>query len=358
MDFDSDAKFIACIPVRDEQAHISLCLEALDGELEGCDAVVLVANGCRDRTVDIAIQRLTLWKRRWLLIDCTWKPGTGSASLARRLAMDVAGHCGASSLLFSVDGDTIVQPGLRNAYMQEFDRGYDLVCGRIGFIASETAGLPEADPAHEAVIREYREMSRFIEALIFPDENNPWPHHGNIGGANFALRADAYQRIGGLPTPPSGEDRALRRLCQAHDLRIRYSDGPRVETSCRLFGRASGGLSDELRRNRTETDPVVDELLEPPEQLLLRLRSRLQFRSASDAQKGDLLKALILPQAAVETVLALPSSAGWQMVEDTSAMLQRTRMRLSDLVEHLPGLRQMLSAVEEAQSENRESLRP
>ena len=211
--------------------------------------------------------------------------------------------------------------------------------------------LPPADAESERVIREYREASREIAALICPDADNPWPHHGNIGGANFAMKGSAYRTIGGLPMPPSGEDRALRRAFEAKSLRIRYANGPRVETSCRLDGRAAGGLSDELRRNRTEPNPIVDELLEPPETLLTRVTSRAAFLGSQEsADRLAALSVLALQPAVAEALAARGGEAAWQDAESASPALRRQRLRLDDLRHHLPVLRQALHAIRDARS--------
>lgn len=342
---------IACVPARDEEGHIERCLDALDRELEPGDGVVVVANGCRDRTVPRAARRMSAWRRPWLLADCRWQPGHGSAPFARRLAFDLASGLNGGAILLSVDGDTVVLPGLRAAYGAEFAAGHDLVCGRIGFLAQEAAALPPAPAENEALVREYRETSRHIAALIAPDRDNPWPHHGNIGGANFAIAGAAYRRAGPLPTPASGEDRALRRRCEGLALRIRYSDGPCVETSCRLDGRAPGGLADELRRDRTEADPLVDELLEPPDRLLLRHRSRRHFLAAEGVgERAALLGALALTEDDAARLAARGDGLAWQEAEDLSPPLARERLRLSDLKRHITGLRLLLGTIREAPS--------
>ena len=341
--------FIACVPACNEEDWIERCIAALDADLADGDSILLLANGCTDATIAKAAAVMAQLRRPSLLVECRWQAGQGSAPRARRLVLDLATSLAPQAILLSIDGDTIVLPGLRAAYESEFGHGYDLVCGRIGFIPKEAAWLPPADPESEAIIREYREASREIAALIQPDADNPWPHHGNIGGANFAMTGAAYRQIGGLPMPPSGEDRALRRRFEACGLRIRYANGPRVETSCRLIGRAIGGLSDELNRNRTEPNPIVDELLEPQQILLERLRSRAAFHNALDpAGREAALASLALPAARIRELALSGGETAWQAAEDESPALARRRLRLSDLRDHLPALRQALLATRNA----------
>lgn len=337
---------VACIPACDEAERIEACVRAADEELRPGDGIVIFANNCRDDTAARAYAALARARRPWLLLDGVWAPGEGTAPKARRLAMDVAQALAPSAHLLSLDGDTIVRPGLREAYGRAFAAGFDLVCGAIGFHPEETERLPAADPEQQRVVRDYRRLSRHLAALIDPDPDNPWPHHGNVGGANFAIRSEAYRRVGGLPTPPFAEDRALRRLCQTHGLRIRYSDEALVWTSCRLDGRARGGLADELLRERTEEDPLVDELLEPPQTLLLRLETRRAFLSAGEPR--DRLRLLLDlgldPRAAGELAEAGGPGA-WGTAEDFSPRLERRRLHLSDLRRHLPELRRRHHAI-------------
>ncbi|KQT68933.1 MULTISPECIES: glycosyltransferase [unclassified Aureimonas] len=342
---------VACVPAQNEEGWIARCLAALDAELWPGEGVLLLANGCTDATIAIARAVTAGWTRPFLLVDCRWRPGEGSAPLARRITFDMAEALAPDALILSIDGDTVVLPGLRAAYAAEFERGFDLVCGRIGFLPEEAALLPHADPGSEAVIRDYRETTREIAALLRPDPDNPWPHHGNIGGANFAMRAAAYRIAGPLPILPSGEDRALRRRFEAHGRRIRYCDGARVETSCRLEGRAAGGLSEELRRNRTQTDPLVDELLEPAETLLLRLRAEAAFLAAPLAEdRARILTRLGLAAGEAARLAETVGGLGWHAAEEASPALRRTRLRLSDLRRLLPGLQAARDAIREARS--------
>lgn len=344
---------IACIPARDEAERIERCLQALDAELAPSDGIVLVANDCRDATVARAVAVTGGWRRPVVVIEISWRPGEGSAPLARKLAFAVAIAAAPEAILLSIDADTIVQPGLRAGYAAHFANGFDLVCGRIGFLPEEAALLPYADPASEAVISAYREKSREIVALFSPDPDNPWPHHGNIGGANFAMRGLAYRLAGSLPTPPFGEDRALRRRFEALDLRIRYADEPRVLTSCRLEGRAPGGLSEELKRNRAEVDPVVDELLEPPAALLRRCRARAALATACTAEaRAAVLAGLELSADDVSRLAAMTPSLAFEAAERLSPLLRRRRLHLSDLRRHLPALELLLDATRNTPPDN------
>ena len=335
-----DPRFVVCMPACDEEEGVSESIESLLACLPVHDAVVVVVNGSRDRTALIAENILSATSHPFVLIDLQWQKGCGSAPEARRIALDRGAELAPNGFLVSFDADTHPAPDLRSAYEAEFGDGADLVCGAIDFDPEEAALLPPGDPDLEYVVREYRTASREIAALIDPDPHNPWPHHGNIGGANFAIRTQTYRAIGGLPTPAFGEDRALLRLVEAHGLRVRFSERARATTSCRLTGKAPGGLADELRRSRLEADPIMDEALEPARALELRLRCRAAFRKSSDDEARRLSLA---PLGLTAEELAAVFAAGrpgemWQGAEAASVKLRRTRMRRSDLRCELPAL--------------------
>ncbi len=261
--------------------------------------------------------------------------------------MDLASELAPGAHLLSLDADTVVRPGWRAAIGCEFAAGAALVCGAIEFDPDEAALLPPTDEAAEQVLRQYRAAAREIDARLDPDPFNPWPHHGNIGGANFALRAGVYGRVGGLPVTPFGEDRALLARVRALALPVRFSDAPVVWTSCRIEGRARGGLSDELKRSREEADPLVDEALEPAGALERRIHARRAFIAAGEGgARAAVLLSLGLDPAPVEARLraASPGEA-WALVEATSPILARRRLRRSELARELPALLSLLDRV-------------
>lgn len=342
----------ACVPACNEERLIGRSLLALDAALDEGDGVVVLANGCRDASARTAQDVLQGWTRPWLLLQCEWHAGQGSAPRARRLAMDIATTLSPDALLLSTDGDTLAANGLAGAYRAAFARGGDLVCGTIDFIAEEAALLPQADPAGEYLLREYRAVSREIAEMLCPDRDNSWPHHGNIGGANFAITGKAYRAVGGLPTPPSGEDRALRRRVLGLGLRVLYVDTARVATSPRLDGRARGGLADELQRNRTEADPIVDELLEAPETLLLRMCALRDFLAAQDvAARRSVLAGIGIQGKELDELAEKGERRAFHMAEDVSPILARRVLRLSDLAHHLPDLLKIRDAIAGDRSE-------
>lgn len=70
--------------------------------------------------------------------------------------------------------------------------------------------------------------------------------HQHIHGANLGFSAAAYLLSGGFPPLACHEDVHLIRQLEARGARIAWSCRPRVTTSTRLQGRASGGFADYL----------------------------------------------------------------------------------------------------------------
>jgi hypothetical protein len=95
-----------------------------------------------------------------------------------------------------------------------------------------------------AAIRRYEDAFYYLKSLAPAGE--PSPRHFYEGGASLALTLGAYREIGGAPTPPVGEDKALCEALRAKGRRVRHAKDVRVLTSCRLDGRAPDGAADTL----------------------------------------------------------------------------------------------------------------
>ncbi|MBP0614427.1 glycosyltransferase [Jiella mangrovi] len=346
-------RYVACVPVRDEAERVGACLDALDREFGSSLHTVMLVNDCDDASMDVICGRMPGRGGMLTAAAINWRDSRGTAPRARSLAFEIAREVAPEALLFSTDADTIVCPGLMAAYDAAFAQGFDLVCGRIGFLAGEVASLPAVDPRRDAAIRAYRDATRHILALAFPDPGNPWPHHGNIGGANFAITAAAYRIAGPVPLVAFGEDRALRRSCEAHGLRIAYVDAARVETSCRLDSRTEGGLAAELARNRIESDPLVDEALEPPSKLVRRMRLRHLVTTCEDrAGVASALTSGGMTSDRAHQLADMPARPlAWFHAEAELAVLRRERMRFSQMARHLPALLRFEAKIAEARSD-------
>jgi hypothetical protein len=238
------------VPVRDEEERLPACLAALDraaGVWEagggGPVTIVALANQCRDGSVrllrDTRLRHATLaWRAVSLL------PGCRHAGWARRLAFDAAADLLAADddLLLSTDADTLVAPDwlVRNAACLS---GADAVAGRAVTIRAERAATGAAGHRRLDLLGRYYTALDYLRSARDPGAE-PWPRHYYEGGASIALTRGLYRRIGGAPTPPLAEDRALFESIRAAGGRVRHPVDVRVATSCRLDGRAPGGMAD------------------------------------------------------------------------------------------------------------------
>ncbi|WP_410663358.1 glycosyltransferase [Amycolatopsis sp. lyj-84] len=217
------------IPARDEETRLPACLRALAAALRelppGLERrVCVIADRCRDSTADLARDAGTevLVNTRDLTI------GAIRALGARHLLRGLDHHASARTLLLSTDADTVVDRDWAVRHVHRADAGWDAVAGT----AELNARLaPPAQPRYEALLANVR---------------NP-AGHGNVYGANLAIRASAYHAVGGFLPLRTAEDHDLwRRLAHA-GFRLAYAEEAKVMTSARLDGRAPDGLSTLLR---------------------------------------------------------------------------------------------------------------
>lgn len=251
------------IPVHNEQEHLHATLMALDraaAHYAGRTTVVLMLNGCVDDSRGVA-QKSRL---QHLDLDCriiSLRPGHRHAGWARRLALDAAADLlvRPDDVLSSTDADTLVDPNWIVRTVAYFAAGYDAIAGRALTPARERAALsPFARHRLNQIGRYYIALDRL--RAVTADGHDAWPRHYYEGGASIALSLAFYRLIGGAPTPPVAEDKALFDALRAAGARIRHPLDVRVFTSCRTAGRAPGGMADALARwiDQPEDDPLHD----------------------------------------------------------------------------------------------------
>ena len=259
--------------------------------------------------------------------------------------MDVARDCVTpSGFIATTDADTHVAPDWLDATCAELDRGADLVCGSVALDPIEAADVTPLMGEAGALEGQYMNLALELETVLDPDSMNPWPHHGQVSGASLAITRTSYDRAGGLPTPPFGEDRALAQAVRRDDGRIRHSDSVSIVTSCRLSGRATDGMSDSLTRRIADADAVCDEMLEPAETMLLRLRTRAALRRVWPDIAGMKAIAATVDHAPLPKGWGVgPFGAAWQILEAKTPALRRFRVRPSQLPGEIPLLRAALA---------------
>ena len=343
------------IPVRDEGERIVGCIDALAeslARLSDTGVVLLVNNSC-DSSARKAFAALSERGITAIVVATTLPPTMATAGWARRLAMDTAAkwaHPGA--VLMTTDADGRVAPDWAEANLSLLDQGAHLVCGRISPDAAEAAMLPAGIAAPNAVEREYTALSVELDARLDPRAHDPWPHHGLASGASIAIRSRDYRAIGRMPPLPCSEDRAFAALVERHDLRVRHSDAPVVTVSCRLQGRAPGGMADAIAARIADPDSVADQRLAPAAVTARRATFRKALRDAWTAKDGVECLMGELGVSALQVRGARRArtfGALWAEIEGSAESLAAARMRPSELARDLPELRRLVARARSVQ---------
>lgn len=327
------------IPACNEAGRIAPCLRALAPQAvrAGC-RIIVVVNATQDATATIAARVLG---DAGQVVDLSGQRLAGGVGQARALGFDLARRVWGAAHLFSTDADCLPGPDWLATHLASLAR-FDIVFGRVDPMAAELAPLAAAMGRHGAYEGLYMQAAVALAARLDPCAHDPAPAHRNPAGANLAFRAGVLDKMGGFPALPTGEDRAFARAAERCDLRLRYCGRAVVQASCRLDGRAPGGMSDALRARCEELDPMCDDWLEGADTFALRhgLRGRLRRVWPDPAR---------LAQTLWRAGLALSAPPGrtfgafWQDLEGGAPQLARHRLRQSDLPDQLPRLRALLA---------------
>ncbi|UAK25707.1 glycosyltransferase [Sphingomonas nostoxanthinifaciens] len=240
-----------CIPARNEAAHIATLFDALAAQdVAAPFAVALCVNNSDDGTTQIASDAAERVGSIFALhlCECVFAPERAHAGSARRAAMElgVAALGAAGGLLISTDADCNPPRDWISANLAAAapDR---IIGGRIELDEAEAAQAPELFALRQRFDAYWRQV-RKIEDSIDPSPSDPAPRHGDHTGASLALSVDLYQRAGGVPLLPVGEDRALVDAAIAAGGTLIHPQSVWTRASARIVGRAAGGMADDLQR--------------------------------------------------------------------------------------------------------------
>jgi cellulose synthase/poly-beta-1,6-N-acetylglucosamine synthase-like glycosyltransferase len=243
-------RIAVAIPAQNESNYILACLRSLDAlhldaRVRSLNVLVL-ANNCVDDTAALARRFAPHGPMSVIVEEAALEPSRANAGWARRLAFDAAARRlrRPSDLLLCTDADTRVARDWLTRTLDYLDEGYDAVAGFARLDPRELRVMDMPCRRRLSSIRRYLDAVDYLKGRRLDDE--PWPRHFYEGGASMALTLGAYRRIGGAPTPPVSEDKALFERLRAAGCRIRHPKDVRVLTSCRLEGRAPGGAADTL----------------------------------------------------------------------------------------------------------------
>ena len=250
---------VAVIPARDEEARVPLAIASL--RRRGL-RVIVVANGCRDRTATAAHQAgATVIEAPAL---------HGGVGQARRIGFAAALRDDPSWLL-TTDADCVVPPGTIPLVLHRLER-CDAVFGRVEPDATEFARLPPIVRRHGALEDRRDALRAHLDGLLAPEPWDPLPRHGQSPGAFVAFRTAAYLATGGFAPVPCHEDRLLAEALDRIGARVARPWGAVVRASCRLKGRAPGGMADSIaERTRIDLTAQIQALEEECETLATRI---------------------------------------------------------------------------------------
>ncbi len=228
---------IVVVPARNEEKLIGACLasvlDALSRAAQVIDrvAIVAVADGCTDRTCEIANAVLGSQPLS-LVTECD----LGNVALVRSLGVHVGRRLLGSTRsdrtwMASTDADTTVPDDWLLHHLAAASRGIRAVAGVVEIESFD--GLPAIAP---------RVFAENYTDLLLPEGDHPHVHAANLG-----VRLDAYDDSGGWGCLPRSEDRDLWTRLQRVGARVESPRDLRVVTSGRAIGRVPGGFAECLR---------------------------------------------------------------------------------------------------------------
>jgi hypothetical protein len=279
------------IPVRNEAENMQATLLALTNQVDltgkplnkNCYEIIVLANNCTDNSAEIVRHFARTHPDLMLhLVEKTIRSDRAHVGWVRKLLMDEAYRrfqlIGRDSgIIASTDGDTRVASTWIAATIAEIEAGADAVGGRITTDSRERNKLDKTARLYFLRYLRYNYLISQLEAAIDPNFDS-FPRHHHHYGASFAVTAQIYGQVGGLPPLPSSEDVALYDALMRVDARFRHSQAVRVVTSARAIGRAKAGLADRLSElNKIGQQPQCP-LVESALTIEARFRLRRQLR--------------------------------------------------------------------------------
>jgi glycosyltransferase involved in cell wall biosynthesis len=276
------------IPVRNEAETLEKTLSALaqQVDLKGVPLdkdryeVLVLANNCDDDSALIARRFSQTDALNLQVAEITLPPFQANVGYVRRLLMNEAWsrfhHLGCpQGILATTDGDTQVSPTWVAAIIAEIKKGVDGVGGRIFTKACPQSGSETKTRSRFLRYVTYNYLTAQLEGYLDPDPFDPFPRHHQHYGASFALTAQIYAKVGGMPTVRQEEDVALYKVLQRVDARFRHSPMVQVVTSNRTQGRTQGGLAQRL----TQMEKLVQQQQQMQVEGIGLLKSRFFLRS-------------------------------------------------------------------------------
>jgi hypothetical protein len=250
--------------------------------------------------------------------------------------------------ILTTDADSAVACDWVFRHRAAFARGTDALAGLVLDEPDGHRGLPIALRRRGWLEDCYGALLTELQCRLDPETFDPWPRHAMASGASLGVTLAAYRSAGGVPLRPLGEDRALLQALLHRDARIRHCPAIKVTTSCRLDGRAEGGMSDTIRQRIADPDALCDEMLEPLLDALHRYYWRATLRRLHRLGQlrapGDWAGFLGIEESLAGRLAEEPYfGAFWHQVERSSPMLCARRLRPAQLTLEIERARSVLA---------------
>jgi len=266
--------FIVAIPARDEVARLPRALASLARDGVARD-VIVIANGCTDATASFARE----FAARLRVAVLETGPLAGGVGEARRLGMQAALEAAPhASILATTDADCIVGACWGAATLRALDRA-DAACGRVLPDPVEFARLPLTVRRHGVLEDRASALAAELHGLRAPVPHDPLPRHGQTPGASLAFRAKVYRDAGGFDAIPCHEDRRIVSRIEAAGGRVARPWDLTVIASCRLAGRAPGGMAETIAA-RTADQPTLRSEIDQFRRQISQLRVAIMVHRA------------------------------------------------------------------------------
>ncbi|MGI4021164.1 MAG: glycosyltransferase [Janthinobacterium lividum] len=284
------------VPARNEARNIRKTLDALRLQTDSNGIpinpqlyeVLVLVNNCSDQSFTIVQNYQKKYTAFPLHVaEIVLPPKKANIGFVRRLLMDEAYRRltineNFKGIIASTDGDTQVDTCWVYHIMQEVANGCDAVGGRI--LTRRNKNISRIYHLRDVA---YRSLLSQAEALIDPEDHDPWPRHFQYFGASMAVTCKVYHQVGRLPQVPYLEDNAFHQALQRMDIRIRKTPAVKVYTSTRMAGRVEVGFSEQLKKWSGYTKNGYTQEVEPVESCLTKFKSRQVLRQCWEAHLND-----------------------------------------------------------------------
>jgi len=324
------------VPVKDEAENLLGMLHALrlqkdehgDAIKPDCYEVLLLANNCSDNSYELAkTYQLQHPGFNLQVAEITLEKQDAHIGTVRRLLMDEAYQRfqlldNMEGIIISTDGDSRVDSQWLHHIFAEFDKGCDVVGGRI-------ISDPTNSPSRKFHLKDigYRYLVSHLESSIDPCTFDPWPRHFQCFGPSTAVKCSIYEKAGRLPVLPFLEDENFRKALLRIDARIRRSPQVKVYTSSRETGQVDFGFSVQLNEWTQMNLDGKKLMVEPAGSLIIKFNAKKTIRNLYEsylhnrqlnlAQLKKLSSSLFLEQDWLQMKITTASYFGllWEEIE-------------------------------------------